>query len=158
MRMHRAVADRINIRVAGAARRIDDNPVVNAEPGSFREFYVGNETDADQHKIGGKRLTAGACDRAHTAILAPGGETADRDPCANVDSGFAMDAFIEFRQIGRRDAREHARRPFEHGYGKPAFNRDGGGFKPNIAAADDHETPGASMSGCNASTSEIVRR
>jgi hypothetical protein len=59
MRMHRAVPDGINIGVAGAARRIDDNPVVNPETGAFREFCVGNETDADQHKIGGKRLAAG---------------------------------------------------------------------------------------------------
>src|SRR4029077_13313696 len=63
-RMHRAVPDGINIGVVGAARRIDDNPVVNAEPGAFRELRVGNETDADHHKIGGKRLTAGAGDRA----------------------------------------------------------------------------------------------
>ena len=52
-------------------------------------------------------MTSGAGDRADTAVVVPGGKTADRDPCANVDSGFAMDAFIKSRKIGRGDAREH---------------------------------------------------
>jgi len=63
MRMHHTVADRINIGIAGPARFIDDNSVIDVETGSFRKFRVGNETDADQDKIGGKRFSVCAVDR-----------------------------------------------------------------------------------------------
>ena len=48
-----------------------------------------------------------------------------------------MNPFIESRQFGRSDSREHARRLFQHRDFKAAFDRDGGDLEANIAAADD---------------------
>ena len=88
MRVHRAIANRINIWVAAAARRIDDNPIIDAEPGPFREFRVGNKTDANQHKIGGKGLPTRAKNIRDISLF--GCKTINRDAGANINASLVI--------------------------------------------------------------------
>ncbi len=52
-----------------------------------------------------------------------------------------MEALVEGRHFRRRDAREHARRAFQHRDLEAALDGDGRDLETDIAAADDDQTP-----------------
>ena len=75
-----AIADRGDRRVAGHEIFVDDDAVIDGEPGFAGELGIGDDPDADQDEIGGQTPAVGRLDPGHPAVGAedPGYPGAER--------------------------------------------------------------------------------
>ena len=132
-----AVADRSDL---GDARRqvfVDDDAVLDREPGIARKLGVGHDPDADQHEFGRQHPAVGRLDRADPAV---GSEDAD-DPGSERDRGAPADMRPgEKPRCRRRHHPPHRLlRHLDDVDGDPGGARHRGEFEPDKAGADhDH--------------------
>ena len=83
------VADRVDVGVAGAQRRVDqDAAVADGQPGLFGEPDVGCRADRDQDRVGGDGRAV--TELQPGGVAAGGGDLVDRRTQPQVDAVVAM--------------------------------------------------------------------
>ena len=131
-----AVADRQDRWVDSDQAFVDDDTVVDGEPGIASELGVGNDADADQDEVGREALAVGRLDAGHPPVRAkdarhPGPE---RDPRTPVD----MRLGEEPGDRRRHHAAHRVVRDLDDVDRGTARDRNGGKFEADEARADDH--------------------
>ena len=69
VRVGRAVPHGVDVPQARLAAQIDDHTVVGLRAGRHEGLDRGIDADADDHQIGGDRLTAHETNAAHSSVL-----------------------------------------------------------------------------------------
>ena len=130
----RAFADRIDARIVGLHRVVDDDAALAMQPGTARQRDIGADADRHDDQVG----------RNHRAVL-----EADRLDAGVAKNGFRLRAGAEDEAARLERSAQQARRgsielalhqrvhQMEHGDGHPLLHQAVRGFEAQQAAADD---------------------
>ena len=130
-----AVADRIDVGVAGLAVLVHGDAVVAGDAGVGRELDVRQDADADDHDVRRVQPVVGAANRAHVVHAL---ERGDLPAQQHLDAMGAVFRRVERAHFRRHDAAHHALRDFEHGDGHPEPGEARRALEADVAGPDDH--------------------
>uniref|UniRef100_A0A0N4Z2Z2 LigA n=1 Tax=Parastrongyloides trichosuri TaxID=131310 RepID=A0A0N4Z2Z2_PARTI len=129
----RHIADRVDVRVAGAGGLIDHHAVLARQARSPRQGFARQSADADKDGVRRDQRSVG---QPHAAVL----EARDLDAGQDLDAVFLVQIGEEGRQGLRRHAGQHPVHALDHHrLGAQGAGR-GRRLQPDIAAAD-HRQP-----------------
>ena len=133
-----AVADGVDVRVAGAGVLVHDDAVAAAQPGVRGQLHVRRDADADHGQVGRDALAVGARHGLQSVFAEErggAGAAADRHAVACVQRG------VEGGKPRRRHALEDALFHFQNGGFEALAHRNCRHFQADVAAADDGDAP-----------------
>ncbi|EEF21928.1 conserved hypothetical protein, partial [Ricinus communis] len=136
--VQRAVADRKDVRQAGAGLCIDEHAVAARGPGREQRLDGGQDADADNGHVGRDHFAAR---QAHAGDAGLALDRRDLRAEPNLDAMGAMLGLEEARQRFAGDAGEDAVQRLDHGHLLAELGEDRRRLQPDIAAAD-HRDPG----------------
>ncbi|CAB4911822.1 unannotated protein [freshwater metagenome] len=134
-----AVAGGEDVRVLGPTVVVDDDAVLDGQPGVLRQLDVREDADTDDDEVGREELAAGESDAADTVVAF---ERLDADAEPEVDPLLSVDAVVERGDLGGGDALEDAFCDLDDRDLDAQLPQRRRGFETDVAGADDHRSLG----------------